>query len=1128
MKSIFTLILFLSLSIALFAEIKEETGSLKGFIYGSEPACEYDDWMLHITKKVQRENYNVYAPFTRNSINSPFGTYRIPNPAEFQQWEQICEYFIKEDFTKADELLTSANIPYKIVRFNDKDTGRQYYMLRETLNKTLFDDQGTPETTDDVRGGFDYSWGLYVVSPKATLPIILTLVHPGDDYTVPPLIVKAFEEWDAKYLMIASASREATGDQQGYFINNFSTSDPSRNQEHPLNRFYLKASDEIRTTFGRPEYSVQLHSYDWASETHQGVSNIQISANPEPKNLKLPVRDLSSFRIDVVNLTDYLVFPANTIGIHAPVSVTDYYTVHYDPALQPFYFENSEHKLPVPNKVTAPVATTNVQYKYTMRSPDANEPVDRFLHIELDELPNCYPQTETYWKWFYGYDISTQSFDMKNRYKYTLEYYSPFIEKMGVAIRTALIMDDDLPVKTPENFIYLSQGTHIHVGWTPIECYDFDTYEILYYTENSGQLVIRDKSKDPSLGLAKTNYCQIDGLSKGNTYIISIRAKDRNGNVSPVSPEISVYLEQIVSIRHDKILSLDNSVFMQWRGVYQSPAMVGIKIYRTTIGGETVLVESYETLPSLLSNSSSTQEYSYTDNTAVNFSDYVYYIVACSSTTEYINHLLPSGYTMTSNFHASPRPMYQLYFTNTTETVSDSVTLGFSPYASDDMDKPPVYDVVDNSYPPHMIRSDTRFSRDIKEEFDRKDGFKTFNIRLRSDQGNVKMFLKNLGTQLAASNNKIVGTQLAASNRPPDKIVLEDENATLNVNLRASRHSFSIPNSQYRNYKVHIGDIKPELKVTTTDISRNKIYTSGEVLSFSYTTRFSSLLDHYRIKLANTNSEVIIRANTTAHTGSISFTIPNGVTLHDASLVFMAHCTDGEIIEHYTPLEIGILPSSANITSTTQTSENLSHGWNSIQNLFLYDLQIKDIDFEIDEKRYTYAELLLGNVLLPYVRIYRNGKLTDTELVSARETFLLYANLPVPSVASIVFTPYKKNPAITPSNPLWQNSITAQYENNELMTPIVDAVVSSLNPNSVYPTVEIAFALSEGTYVECAVYNSKGQKVKTITSQFLSSGNHTLSWDGKDTLGRVAKSGIYFMSVTPLGQSGVVKTVVLP
>ncbi|MFA5465787.1 MAG: FlgD immunoglobulin-like domain containing protein, partial [Candidatus Cloacimonadales bacterium] len=65
-------------------------------------------------------------------------------------------------------------------------------------------------------------------------------------------------------------------------------------------------------------------------------------------------------------------------------------------------------------------------------------------------------------------------------------------------------------------------------------------------------------------------------------------------------------------------------------------------------------------------------------------------------------------------------------------------------------------------------------------------------------------------------------------------------------------------------------------------------------------------------------------------------------------------------------------------------------------------------------------------------------------------------------------------------------------------------------PNPFNPTTEIRFALKSNSFVDLAVYNVKGQKIKQLHNQNLEYGYHKVVWDGKDNSDKKVSSGIYF------------------
>ncbi len=65
-------------------------------------------------------------------------------------------------------------------------------------------------------------------------------------------------------------------------------------------------------------------------------------------------------------------------------------------------------------------------------------------------------------------------------------------------------------------------------------------------------------------------------------------------------------------------------------------------------------------------------------------------------------------------------------------------------------------------------------------------------------------------------------------------------------------------------------------------------------------------------------------------------------------------------------------------------------------------------------------------------------------------------------------------------------------------------------PNPFNPQTTISFATTESMdNTEITVFNSKGQKVKTLFNEILSAGNHSVVWDGRDDAGLAVASGIY-------------------
>ncbi|MBI4119082.1 MAG: T9SS type A sorting domain-containing protein [Parcubacteria group bacterium] len=99
---------------------------------------------------------------------------------------------------------------------------------------------------------------------------------------------------------------------------------------------------------------------------------------------------------------------------------------------------------------------------------------------------------------------------------------------------------------------------------------------------------------------------------------------------------------------------------------------------------------------------------------------------------------------------------------------------------------------------------------------------------------------------------------------------------------------------------------------------------------------------------------------------------------------------------------------------------------------------------------------------------------------------------------------YDSIPAFTP------NPSTALPEKLELFQNY---------PNPFNPSTEIRFSLAGEGPVELAIYNMVGQKVRTLVSEPLAAGEHSVQWDAADDSGQAVSAGIYFYRIsTPNGE----------
>ncbi len=71
-------------------------------------------------------------------------------------------------------------------------------------------------------------------------------------------------------------------------------------------------------------------------------------------------------------------------------------------------------------------------------------------------------------------------------------------------------------------------------------------------------------------------------------------------------------------------------------------------------------------------------------------------------------------------------------------------------------------------------------------------------------------------------------------------------------------------------------------------------------------------------------------------------------------------------------------------------------------------------------------------------------------------------------------------------------------------------VLEQNSPNPFNPTTTIRFQLSSQQPTVLAIYNIKGQKVRTLVNSKLDAGKHSAIWNGKDDSNQSVASGVYF------------------
>lgn len=93
---------------------------------------------------------------------------------------------------------------------------------------------------------------------------------------------------------------------------------------------------------------------------------------------------------------------------------------------------------------------------------------------------------------------------------------------------------------------------------------------------------------------------------------------------------------------------------------------------------------------------------------------------------------------------------------------------------------------------------------------------------------------------------------------------------------------------------------------------------------------------------------------------------------------------------------------------------------------------------------------------------------------------------------------------------LTRNNITSvhDYTDNALMATFFE--LNQNYPNPFNPSTTITYTLKKAANVTLTVYNSVGQKVKTLVNEKANPGNQQVKWDGTNSAGVKAVSGVYY------------------
>ncbi len=101
-------------------------------------------------------------------------------------------------------------------------------------------------------------------------------------------------------------------------------------------------------------------------------------------------------------------------------------------------------------------------------------------------------------------------------------------------------------------------------------------------------------------------------------------------------------------------------------------------------------------------------------------------------------------------------------------------------------------------------------------------------------------------------------------------------------------------------------------------------------------------------------------------------------------------------------------------------------------------------------------------------------------------------------------------PELTRHDTLFSFSITPTSASEEPLDQPVKFQLSQNYPNPFNPSTTIEYSVEKKGQIDLLIYNTLGQKVRTLVSDVKESGTYSVRWDGKNDQGEKLPNGVYF------------------
>jgi hypothetical protein len=741
-----------------------------------------------------------------------------------------------------------------------------------------------------------------------------------------------------------------------------------------------------------------------------------------------------------------------------------------------------------------------------------------FFHIEMDELPRCYPKTDESYDWFYGYDERTQRWDPDNFFTRMLDFYRPWMLAFNEIFPIVLELNDYKDPTAPSQLTAITnEDGSISLSWERSYSYDFDSYEILYSTEPnvSEDAEFFDEKDIPVLACQAYKTAPTPTMPDNKQYYFKVRARDLNGNYSDLSNEATRYCGE-VNLVNFTALGCSDKVELEWKVISQQDVQ-GFRIWRKLVEDlEFEIIASWEDDPTLEGSEELEKIYSYEDREVVSGKAYEYQLSFV--TNQQTEETYPRTVT------AYPERSYTILIANDTGSLANTVEFGYNHNATDEFDV--LFDKIAQqpSTPPYLSCSflhDSwpeeiqRLSTDIYGFYDPLLTSKVWNLAIKTSEVNKRFTVSLIG------------------NYPLDRgpLYLVDAQTGSFWDLSKDHYAYTPSNADEKLFYIVMGKVFPQITVAP---DANQFYTSGDTFNSSWTVKNGLSIQKIELLLTDGVNFVQIADDLGADVTKFDWEVQDEVSISNARLLVRAYISELDYVDAYSPYKVGIIPKEiefdnvagwhlkANPHTSSQESgkkyfgdkaklfrynsgtdmyiestvfsndrgfwvympedfnakvdgpvqqkmvnQLVNKGWNLLSNPHYADLRIQDLSFFKNQKEYTYFEGIRASLIIPVAFGAKNNCYSPMETVKAGEAFWLYSNV---DALIVRYKVMNQNDDYIPINPTWSVKIIADkgvYLRDEVLighaphTDEVYNVLYDLPKPKVKPLDKLDFYLRE-------------------------------------------------------------------